>query len=308
MDLSNPTFTTPRFGTPEVIWAAQAQLGEGLCWSPSRQAIYWVDILGERLMRQEMRSGQRSSWPLGETISAVAERADTPGLIVSLRHRIALFDPDAGTLQPLPEAEPQHPGNRFNDGKCDAQGRFWACTMDFACQAPTGALYRVTAGQSGLTQTCAWAAGFPVLNGPAWSADGRTLWLNDTARNRIHACDFDPASGEVSRPRLWLRLAKGDGYPDGMTTDAQGRLWIAHWGGACVTCHAPHDGRELARIALPVSNVTNVAFGGADLRTLFISTAATELSAQQREAQPLAGALFAVETDALGLPAHRFAG
>jgi D-xylonolactonase len=169
-------------------------------------------------------------------------------------------------------------------------------------------LYRVTAGEPGPAQACAWAAGFPVVNGPAWSADGRILWLNDTARNGIYACDFDPASGEISRPRLWLRLAERDGYPDGMTTDAQGRLWIAHWGGACVTCRAPDDGRELARIALPTSHVTNVAFGGADLRTLFVSTAATELSAQQRAAQPLAGALFAVQTDATGLPAHRFAG
>src|SRR5687767_3547522 len=169
MDLFNPTFTPPLCGTPEVIWAAEAQLGEGLCWSPSRQAIYWVDILGQQLMRQDMRSGERNTWSLGETISAVAERANAPGLIVSLRRRIALFDPDAGMLQPLPEAEPQHPGNRFNDGKCDAQGRFWACTMDFACKATTGSLYRVTAADAAPVQTCAWAAGFPVVNGPAWS-------------------------------------------------------------------------------------------------------------------------------------------
>jgi sugar lactone lactonase YvrE len=105
-----------------------------------------------------------------------------------------------------------------------------------------------------------------------------------------------------------LRLPKGDGYPDGMTTDRAGRLWIAHWAGACVTCHASDDGRELARIALPTSNVTNVAFGGPDLRTLFITTAATELSEAQRAREPLAGALFAVDTDAIGVAPHRFAG
>jgi xylono-1,5-lactonase len=308
MHLPIPHFSTPRFDALQVVWAAGAQLGEGLCWSPSRQAIYWVDILGHSLMRRDMRTGEQAIWSMGETIGAVAERANAPGLIVSLQRRVALFDPDTGAMQPLPEAEPQHPGNRFNDGKCDAQGRYWACTMDFACKAKTGALYRVAAGNSGPTQTCAWAAEFPVVNGPAWSADGRTLWLNDTARNAIYACDFDPATGDVSKPRLWLRLAEGDGYPDGMTTDADGRLWIAHWGGACVTCRAPDDGRELARIALPTSHVTNVAFGGEDFRTLFISTAATDLSEQQRVEQPLAGALFSVHTDAAGLPAHRFAG
>jgi sugar lactone lactonase YvrE len=303
----SPVFTAPRVGAPQVLWAAGAQLGEGLCWSAAEQALYWVDILGQSIMRQAMGSGERRVWPMPQTVSAVAERAGG-GLIVSLRREIAFFDPRTGALERLPEAEPQWPGNRFNDGKCDAQGRFWACTMDFACTAHTGSLYRVVASPQGPVVECAWAANFPVVNGPAWSLDGRTLWLNDTARNAVHALDFDAATGTVSRPREWLRFAPGDGLPDGMTTDAQGRLWIAHWGGGCVTCHAPDDGRELARVALPTSNVTNVAFGGPDFSTLFISTAATELDEAQRAREPLAGALFAAETDATGLPAHRFAG
>lgn len=311
----HPPFAAPRCGRPEPVWEAHALLGEGLCWSPAQQAIHWVDIFGERLMRLHLPSGARAQWDFGETISSVAERENGRGLIVALRHRVALFDPDSGALQPLHEVEADLPGNRFNDGKCDAQGRFWIGSMDTGCTAPTGSLYRVDRvspeageGEAATSIQCAWPANFPVINGPAWSLDGRTMWVNDTARNVVHRCDVDPLSGSVSNPRVWLRFAKGDGYPDGMTVDRDGRLWIAHWAGGCVTCHASDDGRELARIELPASNITNVAFGGPGLDTLFVSSACAELSQAQRAAQPLAGALFAVSTDAEGLAPHRFAG
>jgi len=303
-----PSVTAPSCGAPEPLWPAAAQLGEGLCWSPQQQAIYWVDIFGQRLMRLHLTSGQRSHWDFNEPISAVAERSAGPGLVIALRHRVALFDPDSATLHTLHEVETELPDNRFNDGKCDAQGRFWVGSMDTGCKAPTGSLYCVSSDGEDTSIACAWAARFPVINGPAWSPDGRTMWVNDTARNFVHRGVFDPARGTVVQPRMWLRFAKGDGYPDGMTTDRDGRLWIAHWGGGCVTCHASDDGRELARIVLPTSNITNVAFGGPQLRSLFITSAAAELSDEQRAAQPLAGALFVVETDAMGMAPHRFAG
>jgi xylono-1,5-lactonase len=294
------SFASPQCGTPHPIWPAGAQLGEGLCWSVGQQSLYWVDILGQRLMRMHLATGERTQWTFEETVSAVAERSAAPGLVLAMRHRIVLFDPPTGTLQTLHEPELHLPANRFNDGKCDAQGRFWIGSMDTACREATGSLYSTTAASI----TRVWPDNFPVNNGPAWSPDGRTMWLNDTARNFIHRADFDPGGGTLSNPHAWLRLAKGDGYPDGMTTDRDGRLWIAHWAGGCVTCHAPDDGRELARIAMPTTNITNVAFGGADLRTLFVTSAATELSAPE----PLAGALFAVETDAVGMAPHQFEG
>ncbi|HEX6706811.1 MAG TPA: SMP-30/gluconolactonase/LRE family protein [Albitalea sp.] len=288
----------------DVVWPPGALLGEGLCWSVDDQALYWVDIHGHRLMRLAWPSRERTEWRFDESISAVAERSDARGLVVALQHRIALFDPHDGSLRTLHEVEADLPGNRFNDGKCDAQGRFWIGSMDSACKSPTGSLYRAT----GETIDCVWPANFPVNNGPAWSIDGGTMWLNDTARNVVHRCAFDPPTGTIVESVAWLRFERGDGYPDGMTTDRDGRLWIAHWAGGCVSCHAPDDGRELARIALPTSNITNVAFGGPQLSTLFVSSATSELSAGQRAREPLAGALFAVETGTTGLPAHRFAG
>jgi len=290
---------------PRCVWPAGATLGEGTCWSEREQALYWVDILGHWLHRWRLADGEQSSWAFDETISAVAERANKPGLAVTLRRGLALFDPATGELQRLHEPEPERDSNRFNDGKCDAQGRFWAGSMDFACKAPTGALYCFDANGLG---TCAFDAGFAVTNGPTWSRDQRTMFFNDTVHQQVHAFDFDLATGTLSGQRPWLRFAKGDGYPDGMTTDADGRLWIAHWGAACVTCHDPDSAEELLRVKLPTDHITNIVFGGPELRTLFITSARFELSDAQLQAQPLAGGLFAVETSATGRPANLFAG
>ncbi len=279
-------------------------LGEGTVWSERHQALYWVDILGCQLHCYHPATQTRDSWAFEENISAVAERADAPDLLVALRHGFTFFNTETGTLQRLHQPEPERAGNRFNDGKCDAQGRFWGGTMDFDCKAPTGALYRYSADG----QCARMADGYAVTNGPTWSLDGRTLYFNDTVRAQVHAFDFDPSIGAISNRRVWLELAPGDGFPDGMTTDAAGRLWLAHWGAACVTCHDPVTAVELARVSLPTRHITNCAFGGPDLQTLFISSACSGLSAEQLAFEPLAGALFCVEVDSPGLAAFAFAG
>lgn len=288
----------------QTVWAADALLGEGAMWSERQQALFWVDILGRRLHRYVVATQARQTWSFDEEITAVAERQNGKGLLVTMRQHIALFDPESGVVQRLHQPEADEPGNRFNDGKCDAQGRFWASTMDFGCQKPSGALYMLDAQLRCLRMF----GGFAVTNGPTWSRDGRTLYLNDTVNGRVYAFDVDSVSGELGPQRLWLQMPPEDGFPDGMTTDTQGNIWIAHWAGGCVTCHDAVTARELTRIRMPTHNITSCAFGGPALQTLFITSARADLTDRQRQEQPLAGALFSVDLSSTGLAANLFAG
>lgn len=288
--------------TPECVWDAHALLGEGPLWSARDEALYWVDILGHRLHRYSIGEGQRT-WQFDEEVSAIAERADGKGLIVTRRHSFASFNPESGEMTKLADIETDIPRNRFNDGKCDSLGRFWAGTMDFDCERNTGSLYRLSPDLSCVRID----SNYIVTNGPAWSADNKTLYHNDSVNGRVYAFDFDLESGSVSNKRVFLQFSQEDGSPDGMTTDAEGGLWIAHWGASKVTRHAP-DGKVLHTVMLPCSQITSCTFGGPGLTTLFITSAANGLSREQLEQEPLAGGLFALNLDIAGVPANQFRG
>ena len=289
-------------GQPQVTCVAdvKATLGEGPVWVVRERALYWVDINGKKLFRLGERDELRS-WDTPVRIATLAPRAGG-GFVGGTDEGLAFVDLDAGRFEVFVDPEADLPDNRFNDGKVDRNGRFWAGTMDNREREASGTLYRLDADRS-LT---AIDQGYRVTNGPAFSPDGRTMYENDSARQVTYVFDLDK-SGRVSNRRELIRFGRGDGYPDGMTVDAENSLWIAFWDGWCVRRFSP-DGELLATVELPVQRPTSCAFGGAGLDRLFITSARRDLQGTELARQPLAGGLFAVDVGVHGIAELPFAG
>ena len=271
-------------------------LGEGTLWSARDNAVYWVDILAPALNRLSLADGRIERWAMPEPLGWVAERAQG-GFVAGFQSGFADLTLDPLRIEPFGDPEPHLPGNRMNDGKADAQGRIWCGTMDMAEARESGALYRLDADRR-------WTRvddGYGVPNGPAFSPCGRWLYHSDTAKRTLYRFTRHE-DGSVSGRQPFIRFAGEDGYPDGMTVDAQGHLWVAHWGGGRISRFTP-DGQLDRAIPLPARQVTNIAFGGADLDRMFVSSAAIGLPESEYD-----GALFEVEAGVKGLPTHLFGG
>lgn len=286
---------------PTCVWPAGAKLGEGPIWDQMDQALYWVDIKAPSIHRFTPATGEQRTWPMPEMIGAIARRR-AGGFIATLKSGFALLDLETGAIERLGNPEYDLPSNRFNDGKCDTAGRFWAGTMDDREREPTGWLYRLDPDRS-------WRrldGPYVCTNGPAFSPDGRTLYHTDTVGREIHAFDL-AADGGLTRKRCFARFAEADGYPDGMTVDTEGHVWVCHWGGWRVTRFTPAGVVERV-IRMPVAQVTSCAFGGSDLTTLYITSAAIGLAPKAQREQPLAGGVFAVPLPIRGIAAASYGG
>lgn len=284
------------------LWQAGALLGEGPVWVARERALYWVDIKSFRLHRFEPGNETRSSWTVPEQISALHPAADG-GFIAAVRGGFARVEIDGGRidLTPLEQPEADRPDNRFNDGTIDAAGRFWAGSMDDGEREPTGALYCFEAdGRCRVMDR-----DYVITNGPALSRDNRWLYHTDTLARRIYRFALS-AQGTLSGRGVHIEIPEAEGYPDGMTVDAEDHLWVAHYGGARVSRFDP-EGRKVGHLPLPVSNVTSCTFGGDGLDQLYITTAAKGLDAARRQAEPLAGGLFVCTPGVRGLPGQLFA-
>lgn len=279
----------------DVVLDARAVLGEGPVWDPREQVLRWVDIEPGLVHRFDPATGRDTAFEFGEPVGTVAARAGG-GLVLATRSGLWTCATDGTDRTRRYEVDTDPPGGRFNDGKADPWGRFWAGTMlDGTPGAaalhrldPDGSLHRVVTGVS-------------ISNGLGWSPDGTTLYYVDTPTGGIDAFDHDPDTGTLSNRRRLVDVDRGS--PDGLTVDGDGCLWVALWDGWAVRRHAP-DGRLLTTVELPAQRVTSCAFGGTDLSTLYITSARVGLSDLDNHA----GAVFACAPGVSGLPPGEWAG
>lgn len=287
-----------------TIWRGGALLGEGPVWSPSEQALYFLDIKARFVHRVKTDNLESTTWVSPYQIGCIAPRAQG-GWICAHQQGLAFLDLSLRgkvSLEPIAAPEAHIPGNRFNDGKCDAHGRFWAGTMDDSEKSARGTFYCVGRDKTVSTMD----EGYAVANGPAFSLDGRTVFTNDSAKRLTYAFDIRDDLA-LANKRVWREHDDAGGYPDGMTIDAEGCLWIAFWGGARVARFDP-SGKQMCEFKLPAKQPASVAFGGQRMDRLYVTSAAVGLSAQDKAEFPGSGNVFALMPGVAGLEPFKFSG
>jgi sugar lactone lactonase YvrE len=272
-------------------------------WSVREQALYWTDNLGARIHRLKPESGNSQSYALGENVMGIGLR-ERGGLVLALAKKLAFYEP-GGALEPLEEVEQDLPRNRFNDGKVDRRGRFWAGTMnDVEWDAPSGSLYRLDPG----LELSRLRDAVVCSNGVGWSPDDRTLYFGESFRYAVFAYDFDLDAGAVSARRVFATVDEKSGaFPDGLTVDADGGVWSVQNGVGRVVRYAP-DGEVTHEVEVPVPQPTSCIFGGRDLDVLYVTTSRQKMTPEQVERHPLSGSVFAVQPGVTGLAEPLFAG
>ena len=280
------------------------EIGEGPVWSVAERCLYFVDIAQRKLLRVDPQSGDLATRGLESLAAAVAPCAGG-GLLLAGTNGFSIFDFQTGSRKSLATAGGEPAGNRFNDGKCDRRGRFWAGTMDTKIwDAPAGTLYRLNA-EGALAEVL---HGIRCSNGLGWSPDNKIFYYVESFAHVIHAFDHDPETGAIGNRRVFAKIDPASGaFPDGLTVDSEGFVWNAQPVYGRLVRYAP-DGAMDRIIELPVSRPTSCMFGGGDLATLYVTTAYDSLTPQQRQEEPLAGGLFALRPGVSGIAEVPFAG
>ncbi len=288
---------------PRVAVQLRSHLGEGPIWDEHEQRLYWVDIMGEKLHRYDPATHEHESREVGQPVGTVILR-EHGGLLLAVRDGFAAFDWETGELELLANPADRSPETRYNDGKCDPVGRFWAGEMRYEgdpCIGKLHVLERDLSTRTAVENLC-------IPNGIVWTHDHRSMYHIDSPKREVRAYDYDAETGQITNERVAFRVPTEMGYPDGMAIDQVGMLWIAHYMGACVRRWHPGTGEVLQQIDLPVSQVTACAFGAETFEQLYITSATENFDEERFAVEPLAGSLFVVEPGVSGLPAYRFAG
>jgi L-arabinonolactonase len=283
----------------EVLLSIRNQLGEGPLWHVGEEALYWVDIEGESFFRYFPVEEKLETFQVGQPVGCLAFRQDG-GLILALRDGIGLWDWVTQTVNIIKDPEADRKGARFNDGRVDRRGRFWAGTLGEDSQSK---LYRLD--QDGSIQ--AMETGITISNGIGWSPDDQLMYYTDSPLRVIYVYDFDLESGEIENRREFVKVPVTEGFPDGLAVDSEGYVWSAQWDGWRVTRYDP-DGKVERVIPMPVQRPTSCTFGGKDLDQLYITSAWTGLKEVDQREQPFAGDLFLLQTTIKGQVESYFSG
>jgi len=277
-------------------------LAEGPHWSPETGLLHWVDILAPAMVEGDPVTGERRSLPMPELVGVTVPKK-SGGFLAATETGIKAIEDGGKRIRTLAEPEADKPGNRFNDGKCDRNGRFWCGSLAINTAPGQGTLWRFDPDGSLRKMD----DGFHVSNGLGWSPDDRRFYFTDSGKRTIHVYDYDAAAGAIENRRVFAVVPEQSGVPDGLTVDAEGFVWSAHWDGWCVTRYDP-DGQVERVIDLPVPRPTSCIFGGPDFTTLYVTTARIRLSAQQLVEAPLSGSVFAIATGVRGIAESIFGG
>lgn len=285
----------------ELVADVHAVVGEGPLWDIPRQRLVWVDIEGKRIHEFHPETATHQAAEVPQYPGAMVRRA-SGGFVAAVTDGFAAVDFD-GSFEVIAPVERDLSQNRMNDGKCDSHGRFWAGTTRMAHDAAVGSLYRLDTDLS----VHRMVEEVSISNGLDWTVNDDRMYFIDSLTFRVDVFDFDAASGDLSNRRTVFDVPEEWGFPDGMTLDAEDYLWIAFWGSGAVRRFDPHGNLD-REIKLPVSQVTSCAFGGPDLRDLYITTGARGLDAEALRREPYAGGVFRAKPGVTGRPAHDFSG
>lgn len=284
------------------MWAAGALLGESPVWDDALQRLLFVDIKRPAIHSWRL-DGSHHTYPMPSEIGCIALR-HSGGLVAALRDGLLFISLEPTlSLEIFSTIDTDLPGNRPNDGKCDPAGRFWIASMDNAEQMASGRIWRVGVNR---VATC-MAQGFVVGNGIGWSPDGARMYFTDSVNRTIFAYPFDMETGELGKRVRFATVPADAGYPDGLTVDAEGFVWSAHWDGWRITRYHP-DGHIDRVVPMPVPRPTSLCFGGANFDRLYITSASIGLNLTTLARAPLSGGLFELKVGVRGYAAPRFAG
>lgn len=287
---------------PKVLLECNCLLGEGPIWDSTSNTLSWVDILKGTIHEYTFSNKVHSIIPVNDMVSAITH-CENGDYLAALKEGLAYIDRESYNINYLTNPEKHLPNNRFNDGKCDSFGRFWIGSMSLDEEPKVGSLYSFDKSKKVVKQI----SDVSISNGMAWTTDTKTMYYIDTPTRQVCAYDFDIVTASLSNKRIVINIPVDEGYPDGMTIDKEGNLWIAHWGGWQITRWNPENGKKMNSIKLPVSRVTSCTFGGKDLTNLYITSASVGLSAKEMSKQPLAGSVFVIEnTDCQGFESIKF--